>query len=140
MSSESTISDLAELAQRFLDALNARDIDAAISVYGPDSVWDLSSIGLGLHEGPAAIRGFLEEWTGTFEDWKQETEQNRDLGNRVTFTVVVQRGRPHGSSGWVQLRYAVVTTWAGGLVERQTHYADIDEARAAAERLAEERG
>jgi len=33
-----------------------------------------------------------------------------------------------------------VTTWAHGLIERATYYADIDEARAAAERLGQERG
>jgi hypothetical protein len=33
-----------------------------------------------------------------------------------------------------------VVTWIDGLIERTTNYFDIDEARAAAERLAEERG
>jgi len=50
------------------------------------------------------------------------------------------RGRLAGSSGSVELRYAGVSTWADGLIERVTTYLDINEARAAAERLAEERG
>jgi hypothetical protein len=58
----------------------------------------------------------------------------------VTFFVAFQRGTPTGSSGSVELGYATVSTWNDGLVERSTHYTDIDEARAAAERLAEERG
>jgi hypothetical protein len=33
-----------------------------------------------------------------------------------------------------------VTLWTDGLIERSSIYTDIDEARAAAERLAEERG
>jgi hypothetical protein len=33
-----------------------------------------------------------------------------------------------------------VLTWLDGAIERATNYFDIDEARAAAERLAEERG
>src|SRR5213080_4581579 len=48
------------------------------------------------------------------------------------------KGRPIGSGGEVQLRYAAVTEWVGGMVVRDTNYTDIDEARAAAERLAEE--
>jgi len=32
-----------------------------------------------------------------------------------------------------------VVTWADGLIERTTFYADVNQARAAAERLAEER-
>jgi hypothetical protein len=38
------------------------------------------------------------------------------------------------------MRFAAVTTWVDGLIERNTNYTDIDEARAGAERLAEERG
>jgi ketosteroid isomerase-like protein len=52
----------------------------------------------------------------------------------------IQRGRPPDSTGWVELRYAAVYTWRDGLIERATQYSDIDEARAAAERLAQERG
>jgi hypothetical protein len=53
--------------------------------------------------------------------------------------VIVQKGRVAGSSGSVQLRYGAVTEWVDGLIVRNTTYTDIDEARAAAERLAEER-
>jgi hypothetical protein len=38
------------------------------------------------------------------------------------------------------MRYAVIIIWAEGLIERFTTYTDIDGARAAAERLAQERG
>jgi hypothetical protein len=41
---------------------------------------------------------------------------------------------------FVELRYAVVATWVDGLIQRITSYADIDQARADAERLAQERG
>ena len=41
---------------------------------------------------------------------------------------------------WVEFRDARVMIWADGLIERTTAFLDIDEARAAAERLARERG
>jgi hypothetical protein len=84
MSQESTTPDLALLVQRRVDAVNARDIDAAMGFYAPDAVYDTSPMGLGRFEG----RVFL---------------------------------------------------WVDGLIERVTAYLDIEEARAAAERLAEER-
>ena len=64
------------------------------------------------------------------------------LGNGVAFAVAVQSARLAGSTGLVQGRYAAVSIWSDGLIERVTtyYYTDIDEARAAAERLAEERG
>jgi hypothetical protein len=52
--------------------------------------------------------------------------------------VLVQKGRPVGSSGEVQFRYAGFGEWDGGEVERTTNYTDIDEARAAAECAAKE--
>jgi hypothetical protein len=51
-----------------------------------------------------------------------------------------QHARPIGSTAPVQAREALVTEWVEGWAVRVTVYLDIDEARAAAERLAEERG
>jgi ketosteroid isomerase-like protein len=87
-----------------------------------------------------AIRGFFEDWWGAYDDLAQEVEAILDLGNGVVFSVVTQRGRPAGSTGEVHLRAARVALTVEGLIERVTAYGDIDEARAAAERLAEERG
>ena len=54
--------------------------------------------------------------------------------------MILQKGRLVGSSGHVRLRYAM-RRHMGGRNDRAGHdYTDIDEARAAAERLAEERG
>ena len=137
MSQESTTPDLEERGQRLADAMNARDFDAALSYFAPNAVFE--SVGIGVFEGRAAIRAFLEDWNGAFEDYGLELQGVRDLGNDVAFAVLIQRGRLPGSNGWLQVRYGGVTTWAHGLIERATYYADIDEARAAAERLAEER-
>jgi ketosteroid isomerase-like protein len=139
MPDESTTPDLAA-ARRSTEAFNRRDFDTALAVLAPDSVWDFSSIGMGVFEGREAIRGFCEDWLGTYEDYEQVTEELRDLGNGVIFGVSHQGGRPRGSSGLVALRYAGVGTWRDGLLELLTLYLDIDEARAAAERLVEQRG
>jgi hypothetical protein len=95
---------------------------------------------MGEFEGLAAIRGFLEDWMGSYEEMRWEAEEIRDLGNGITLAVVVQTGRPVGSTGEVQVRSAGVSLWTDGLVERVTNYADVHEGRAAAERLAESRG
>jgi hypothetical protein len=92
-------------------------------------------------EGRDSIRGFWGDWLGAYEEWEQVVEELRDLGNGVGFGVLRQRGRPAGSSGFVELHYAFVGIVRGnGLTERVVFYADLDQARAAAERLAEERG
>src|SRR5271167_3151865 len=140
MSQESTTPDLAELARRSSEAVNSGDLDAMVSFFAPDGVWDLSLVGMGTFEGRAAIRGFAEDWLGAYEEFEMEAEERHDLGNGVTFTVIRQNARPAGSQGHVATRYAAVAVWVGGVIVRATQYADIDEARAAAERLAESRG
>ena len=141
MSEESTTPDLEESSRRLREALSRGDLDAAVAMYAPDVVWDVSLLGLqGVFEGREAIRGVLEDLRRPYEELEIVPEEFRDLGSGVTLNVYLARGRPRGSTGFVESRQASVATWANGLIERQTTYPDIDQARAAAERLADERG
>jgi ketosteroid isomerase-like protein len=140
MTEKPTMPDLAVLVQWLTVAGNTRDVEARMSLYAPDAVWDMSEGGVGVIEGREKIRAFFEEWLGAYEEYEQEVEEIQDLGNGVAFAVFLQRGRPAGSSGWVDFRDARVLLWADGLVERVNTFLDIDRARAAAERLAQERG
>jgi ketosteroid isomerase-like protein len=93
------------------------------------------------YDGATAIRRLWEVWFGAFEDLHSEVDELLDLGNGVSFAVAIQAGRPTGSSGEVRQRLGFASvTGADGLIVRWEAYPDIDEARAAAERLAEERG
>jgi ketosteroid isomerase-like protein len=60
-SEESTTRDLAVLIRRIVDAANTRDLDAAMSCYARDGVYDMSAVGLGIREGYAAIREHFQE-------------------------------------------------------------------------------
>ena len=137
VSVESTTPDLAQLAQRWIDAVNAGDIDAATSIFAPDIVWQ--GVFQTFH-GRAAARGFVQDWLDAYDEFELGAEEVRDLGGGVAFSVFIQRGRPRSATGWVQLRAASVNTVVDGLAVRATLYLDIDQARADAERLAQERG
>jgi ketosteroid isomerase-like protein len=139
MPDETTTPDLAELVRRSTEPVNSRDYDTMMRFWPPDGAWDLSPLGLGVYEGRAAVRGFLEDWIGTYESLQIEIEEICDLGNGVALAVFVQTARLPGSASSVQLRYASVAIWRDGLIERSTQYSDLDEARAAAQELAEER-
>jgi ketosteroid isomerase-like protein len=139
MPEERTTPDLRLLVQR-VGGMKRSEVQDLMSFFAPDSVWDISQGGLGVIEGREAIRAFFEEWWSAYDEHESEAEEIEDLGNGVAFAVFVQRGRPVGSTGWVEFRDARVMIWADGLIERTTAFLDIDEARAAAERLAEERG
>jgi len=137
MVEEAVTPDRADLWRQAIKAGGRRDFDAMISVYAPDAVY----VGrVATYEGAAAIRSFFEDWIGRYEDFEAELEEFADLGNGVSHAVITQEGRPAGSSGDVSWRYAAVSVWVEGLLVQTTSYADPDEARAAAERLAKERG
>jgi ketosteroid isomerase-like protein len=137
---EPTTPALTELMRRSALPLTARDHDAAMRFWAPDGVFDLSGTALGTYEGHAAICKFFEEWISAYDEIQFEFEEVHDLGNGVAFAVPVLNARLVGSTGSVRGRYGAVAIWVDGLCERVTNYADIDQARAAAERLAQERG
>ena len=139
MPKKSTTPDLVELVRRRLDAVNRGDVDEMTSFFASDAVWHSSPMGMEVYEGREAIRRFFADWWGLYDMSGAEAEEILDLGNGVTFAVLILKGHLVGS-GDVRLRYAVVTVWVVGAVARDTNYTDIDEARAAAERLAESRG
>jgi ketosteroid isomerase-like protein len=139
MPEESTTPDLVELVRRAHEPLASRDVDGIMRFYGPDAVWDLSTGGLGVFIGHAAIREFMEDWLSSYDRLEVALEDLVDLGSGVVFIVATQKGRLADSGGELTIRYGAVTVWAEGLILRVTNYSDIDEARAAAERLAEER-
>ncbi len=139
MPAESTTPDLVKLSREAFEAADRRDFDVFMSIYAPDAV--LESIGMGTSfEGVAAIRGFFEDFTGAYEEYGVEPEEILEMGNGVVFAVIVQQGRLVASSAHVQMRFASVAVFANGALVRNTLYTDVEQARAAAERLAQERG
>jgi hypothetical protein len=69
MSEGTTTADAVELTRRQFDAVNRRDLDAVMSRFPPDGVYDTSPDGLIVYEGPAAIRalGFEAFVRGDFD-------------------------------------------------------------------------
>ena len=136
MPKESTPPELLERVRGLVGALDRSDLDSIVSFHAPDAVVEAA---VGRFEGVAAIRGFVADWLANYEEFAATLEEVRDLGNGVTFCVVRQQGRLVGS-GHVQLLHGMVNVWVDGVIVRTITGPDIDADRAAAERLAEERG
>jgi ketosteroid isomerase-like protein len=140
MAKESTTPDLVELVDGAFEAVNRSDLDGLMRFYAPDALVDMTrTVGVAL-QGRAALRGVVEDWMAAYEEMEWAHDEPLDLRNGVLFAVVRQKGRPVGTTGYVQQREGWVWVWADGLIVSHTIYQDIDEARAAAERIAEERG
>jgi ketosteroid isomerase-like protein len=142
VSEESTTPDLVGRVRDLFVSASRGDFDAIASFFAPGAVWDNSRYGLEIVEGLAAVRRLSEEWFAAYEGLEFKPEEIVDVGNGVVFAVFSQHARLAGSTARVRLRQAAVAKWADGLAVRLTMYpeSDIDEARAAAERIAKERG
>ena len=138
MPEEPTTPDIVELSRQVFGAMVGRDFGAVEGFYAPDAIYRGEQVGT--YEGAAAIRGLFEDMLSPYEEFHGEVEEIVDLGNAVVFAVISANGRPAGSSAFAQVRLAGAAVWANGVIERQTAYLDIDEGRAVAERLAQERG
>jgi len=138
MTEESTRPDPVELVRKQVEALDRGDLDGVMSGVAEDGVLDGRAVS-GFFEGRAAIRGFLEEWFKAYEELDFELEEVSHLGGGVVFAVVIQDARLVGGDGHLRQREGWVYLCVGGLIARLTT-SDVDQARAAAERLAQERG
>jgi ketosteroid isomerase-like protein len=139
MPDESTTSDLVEHTRKLWEAASRGEF--LLDIYSPGAVLDTAGYGMGTFEGREAIRSFLSDWMSSFDDLTAEAEEIVGFGDGVVLAAYHQKGRPHGGSDYVRVRSAMVSLWVDGKVVRTTIYTEtqIDQARAAAERLAEER-
>ena len=137
MSHESTTPDPVELVRRQFEALNRRDFDGVMSSVAEDGIL-VGRFG-DFFEGRAAIRGLVEDWFRPWEELDFELEEVSDLGGGIVLAVVIQDGRPVGGEGRFRQREGWVYLWVGSSMARLTA-SEVDQARAAAQRLAQERG
>jgi len=139
MTDEATTPGLVERALAMFAAGDRGDIDAAIEFFAPDVVWEMVGSGIRI-DGAASLRDFMQDWVNRYEDYQWRVEEALDMGNGVVLIVYLDSGRPSGSPFTVQERGVVVIEWTEGLIVRVTDFDcdQIDEARAAAERLAQE--
>ena len=116
----------------------AGDVDGEMAFYGPNPVYDLSPMGIGVYEGRAAIRAFLAGWMTSYGEYAEEMQEVLDLGNGIAFATVRESAVPLGSTARARVHsvYGFAVVWVDGKIARITAYPNADEARAAAERLA----
>ncbi len=139
MSGELTAAGPLDGTRQLHRLLNSRDLNAVTDLFAPGSIWDASRWGLGSHEAPASLRRFLQDWIGSFDVYELALEEIQDLGNGIVFAVFFHAADLQGGGGSLRVRSWAVLDWRAGHLVGLTSYRDVDEARAAGERLAHER-
>jgi ketosteroid isomerase-like protein len=114
-----------ELVRRMYEAFHGGDANAALSHFDPEVVVDASfRVDAGIGHGHEGLNRIIRTWIGTFDDWREEIEEIRDLGKHV-LVLSTQRGRGKGSGAEVEQRYAVVYEVQGDKISRMTLDHDI---------------
>jgi hypothetical protein len=138
MPEQARMHDPIELTHRAFGFLNRRDLDAVMGLLSPTCVCDMSRLGRAVYTGAEAIREFSDDWLGTLYEYGVAVDEIEDLGNGVVRVDEVAH-RARTSHGFYETSSSLVGVWDDGLLTQVTLYPDPDEARAAAERLAQER-
>jgi ketosteroid isomerase-like protein len=100
-------------------AINYRAIEGA-----PDDVGEMNGI--------EAVLRYVQDWFGTFDDFKSEPEELLDMGGDQVVAVVHISGRAKSSGIPTELRYAALYTIRDGKMARVREYATRAEALKAA--------
>jgi ketosteroid isomerase-like protein len=121
-----------EILRDAYEALNRGEVDAALSVLEPDAEWqehsDLPEADV--YRGREVIRTFLCSYLDSWEEFRQETEDLVDAGDRVA-VILHMAAKGKGSGIEVEGRYAHLWTMRNGKGVRVDAYADPADALAA---------
>jgi uncharacterized protein len=121
--------DELEAVRSSYEALNRGDIEATMTMLGPDVEWHESSAlpDTGTFRGREAVRRFLEDFLEQWQEFHQEVEEVVTEGDRAALMIhLTARGR--GSGAEVDARYAHLWTLREGIGVRVEAYYDRDAA------------
>jgi ketosteroid isomerase-like protein len=112
-----------EIVRRMYDAFYSGDVEAALAHFDPDVVVDASKgrPDMGIGRGREQVRRMVTTWVGTWDEWREEIEEMRDLGSRV-LVLTLQHGRGRGSGVEVEAPWAVLYDVHGGKITRMALY------------------
>jgi ketosteroid isomerase-like protein len=121
-----------ENAERVMASYREFAVTQQPSGLAPDLVLDLKTFRGWPDEeeylGPEGFMEFLAKWREPYDEWDFELEKVVDAADDRVVTVGRQRGRLKGAGSWVELRFGIVNTVAGGLIRRMQVFASPAEA------------
>jgi ketosteroid isomerase-like protein len=125
-----------EIVRRLNAAFIGGDPQPLSAFLAPDAVWDMSTFSgwpdQSEYRGPEEYARFIEAWSSPYDEWSYEVEELLPVGENQVVAKLYQRGKPRGSAGWIDLRYGILYTIEGGVVQRAAVYATVDQALEAA--------
>jgi ketosteroid isomerase-like protein len=132
-------------AWRSVNAFKRGDLELMRVIWHPDCEWDYSRFGgwvaADVYRGHQGLAEFISEWGENFQEGGWADALSIEQFDRHVLLVSQRlRGVGRSSGALVEMDSFAVAQLRDGLIWRYEHFADIAESRAAAERLAAERG
>ncbi len=125
-----------EAVRRTYAAAARGDLDGFIAGFAPDASWDMTTAAgwpePEVHRGHDGLREFIRRWAGTWDDFRSELIEARDLGDEVV-AVSHETGRGKGSGVPLEQQRGHRFEVRDGLITRVRSYASKDDALAAIE-------
>jgi ketosteroid isomerase-like protein len=117
-----------EIVRRMYEAFDRGDLEAALGCFDPGVVLDARHrVDGGIAHGREALAATVAEWIGTWDGWRENVEEMRDVDNRV-MVISTQGGRGKESGIEWENRFAMLFDVERGQITRWTIYDDVDEA------------
>ena len=121
-----------ELVQRMLALFHAGDAKGALACFSEDVVSEATARpDVTGGRGREALMNLIGGWVAAWEDWKEEIDEVRDLGDRV-MVIATQRGRGKSTGIEIATQYAAVYEVRDGEISWMGLYNGPNEALEAA--------
>ena len=116
------------IVRRMYDAFRSGDAEGALDHFAPDvTVCTPTRPDAVVGKGREALAQTIASWVESFDDWREEIEAIRDLGDHV-LVEAKQIGRGKGSGAEVELRYALIYQIEDGKIGSMTFYDGVAQA------------
>jgi ketosteroid isomerase-like protein len=121
-----------ELVKRMLALFHAGDAEGALACFSEDVVVEAPARpDVTGGRGREALGALVGSWVESWEDWSEEIDGVRELGDRV-MVISTQRGRAKSTGIEITFRYALLYEVRNGELSWMGMYSSPDEALEAA--------
>jgi hypothetical protein len=104
-----------EVVRRMYDAFHSGDADGALAHFDPDVVIDASKArpDVGVGQGREQVNEFVTSWVGTWEEWREDIEEMRDLAAGSSSSLCSTGGAGEAGLMWRPAIHSYLTSTEG---------------------------
>ena len=125
------MSEHVEIVKRVIDAFNRRDVDGILACVNPDLEWFPAmpvTFGGDAVRGRTGIEDYIREVSDTWEEYRVQGQDFRDIGEDRVLVLSRVEGRGAGSGGLVDTAMGQIFDFRDRKISRVSTYLDHGQA------------